>query len=166
MTEALPRVDSGQTSPTIGNESRGAARARSRAHRKALSATALRAFFGLAALWKLNVPQQMALLGVTARSTFLLWKKHPDVALPKDTMERISYLLGIDNALRIMLPPSVAADVWLRQPNQAPPFSGGAALDRMLLGNVADLFEVYRYLDEQRAGFVAGSRESDVPSQS
>jgi hypothetical protein len=156
-------VDSAQTGPTIGSEPRGAARARSRANRKALSAAALQAFFGPAAQWKLNVQQQMTLLGVTARSTFFLWKKHPDVALPKDTMERISYLLGIDNALRILLPPSEAAAVWLRQPNQAPPFSGGAALDRMLRGHVADLFEVYRYLDEQCAGLVVGSWDSLEP---
>jgi hypothetical protein len=166
MTDALPRVDGGQTSPAIRSEPPGAAQAGSRADRKALSAAALRAFFGLAALWKLNVQQQMTLLGVTARSTFFLWKKHPDVALPKDTMERISYLLGIDNALRILLPPAATADVWVRQPNRAPPFSDRAALDRMLQGHVADLFEVYRYLDGQCDGFVAGPLDSDGPAPS
>jgi hypothetical protein len=116
------------------------------AGRKALSAAALRAFFGLAAGWKLSTRQQMTLLGVTARSTFFHWKRHPDVALPKDTLERISYLLGIDHALRVSFPEAAAVAARVRQPNQAALFRGCSALDRMLLGRVADLFEVHQYL--------------------
>ncbi|HVC63299.1 MAG TPA: MbcA/ParS/Xre antitoxin family protein [Acetobacteraceae bacterium] len=121
--------------------------------RRALSPAALRAFYGLASLWKLSVQEQMTLLGVSARSTFFHWKKHPEIALPKDTLERISYLLGIYKALQILLPEASAADAWVRRPNQAPLFGGGSALDRMLSGHVADLFEVRRYLDAQRGGW-------------
>jgi hypothetical protein len=95
----------------------------------------------------------MALLGITARSTFFKWKKQGGVELPKDTLERISYLLGIYKALQILLPDPSAADAWIRQPNRAPMFSGRSALDRMLSGNVADLFVVRRYLDAQRGGW-------------
>ena len=38
----------------------------------------------------------------------------------------------------------------MRKPNAALPFGGGSALDRMLSGNVADLFVVRSYLDAQR----------------
>jgi len=121
--------------------------------RKALSPPALRSFFRLAELWKLSVAEQMTLLGVTARSTFFQWKKNTNVELPKDTLERISYLLGIYKALQILLPDPQAADAWVRQPNQAPLFAGRSALDRMLSGHVADLFVVRRYLDAQRGGW-------------
>ena len=121
--------------------------------RRVLSPPALRAFFRLADLWQLSVAEQMTLLGVTARSTFFKWKKNVDVELPKDTLERISYLLGIYKALQILLPDPHAADAWVRQPNQASVFGGRSALERMLSGHVADLFVVRRYLDAQRGGW-------------
>ena len=95
----------------------------------------------------------MTLLGLTARSTFFKWKKDPNTALPKDTLERISYLLGIYKALQILLPDEQAADDWVRRPNTASPFGGGSALDRMLSGQVSDLYVVRQYLDAQRGGW-------------
>ena len=121
--------------------------------RKRLSGPALRAFFRIAGLWNLSVREQMTLLGLTARSTFFKWKKDPNTALPKDTLERISYLLGIYEALQILLPDEQAADDWVRCPNTASPFGGGSALDRMLSGQVSDLYVVRQYLDAQRGGW-------------
>lgn len=121
--------------------------------RKRLSGPALRTFFRIAALWGLSVDQQMTLLGVSARSTFFKWRKDPNTALPKDTLERISYILGIYRALQILLPDERAADEWVKRPNSAPLFAGRSALDRMLSGQVADLFVVRQYLDAQRGGW-------------
>ena len=121
--------------------------------RKGLSGPALRTFFRIAALWGLSVDEQMTLLGVTARSTFFKWKKNPNTVLPKDALERISYVLGIYKALQILLPDEKAADEWVRRPNTAPPFGGRSALDRMMSGQVADLFVVRQYLDAQRGGW-------------
>jgi Protein of unknown function (DUF2384) len=121
--------------------------------RRLLSPPALRAFFRIAELWQLSIAEQMTLLGVTARSTFFKWKKNSDVELSRDTLERISYLLGIYKALQILLPDPHAADAWVRRPNQAPVFGGRSALERMLSGHVADLFVVRRYLDAQRGGW-------------
>lgn len=114
---------------------------------------ALRAFFNMADLWALTVRQQMALLGLGAQSTFFKWKADADSArLSRDTFERISYLLGIYRALQILLPDPAAADAWLKKPNAAPIFGGRSALERMLSGNVADLYVVRQYLDAQRGG--------------
>ena len=121
--------------------------------RKGLSGPALRTFFRIAALWGLSVDEQMTLLGVTARSTFFKWRKNPNTVLPKDALERISYILGIYKALRILLPDMQAADAWIRRPNTAPPFGGRSALGRMMSGQVADLFVVRQYLDAQRGGW-------------
>jgi hypothetical protein len=116
--------------------------------RKGLSGPALHTFFRIAELWDLSVDEQMTLLGLTARSTFFKWKKDPNVALPKDTLERISYIFGVYKALQILFPDEAAADAWVKRPNQAPLFEGKSALDRMLSGQVADLFVVRQYLDE------------------
>jgi Protein of unknown function (DUF2384) len=118
-----------------------------------MAAAGLRAFVRIAEAWGLSVDEQLRLLGAPPRSTFFAWRKHPDKAsLSRDTLERLSNLLGIYKSLQILLPDAAAADRWVRQPNQAPLFGGGSALDRMLAGNVSDLHLVRRYLDGVRGG--------------
>jgi hypothetical protein len=115
-----------------------------------LGGPALRAFFNLAERWQLRVAEQRKLLGDPPESTFYKWKRERDGALSRDTLERISYLLGVFKALAILFPQPDRADAWLRKPNSAPAFGGKSALDRMLSGNVSDLFVVRQYLDAQR----------------
>ena len=110
----------------------------------------LRSYFNIADAWKLSAKEAMALLGLRSRSTYHVWKDGKSGALPRDTLERISYVLGIYKALQMLLPSDEAADAWIRKPNAAPLFGGRSALDRLLSGNVADLYEVRRYLDAQR----------------
>lgn len=119
-----------------------------------LSAAGLRAFFNIARDWGLSTDEQMVLLGAPGRSTFFKWKAAPETAdLKRDTLERLSYLLGIYKALQILLPAATAADAWVKKPNSAPLFGGRSALDRMLGGNVADLVAVRQYLDARRGGW-------------
>ena len=75
------------------------------------------------------------------------------VELPRDTLERLSYILGIYKALQILLPDEQAADRWIRKPNVAPVFAGRSALEQMLSGQVADLYRVRQYLDAERGGW-------------
>lgn len=116
-----------------------------------LAAGALRTFFNIVAAWRLDAEQAMRLLGLTSRSTYFKWKKDPAGArLSPDTLERLSYVFGIYKALQILLPRADAADSWVHRPNDAPPFHGRPALERMLGGQVADLYVVRQYLDAQR----------------
>jgi len=116
----------------------------------ALAGPALRTFFRMAEQWKLRIADQRKLLGDPPESTFYKWKRERDAALGRDTLERISYLLGIWQALQILFPDPDQADAWLHRPNAAPLFGGHSALERMLSGNVADLYVVRQYLDAQR----------------
>ena len=116
----------------------------------AAGAAGLRAFSRIADLWHLSIAEQLTLLGLSSRSTYFKWRKESQVRLPRDTLERISYLLGIYKALQLLLPDTRAADEWIRRPNEAAVFGGRSALDRMLSGNVADLYIVRQYLDAQR----------------
>lgn len=118
-----------------------------------LAAAGLRAFVRIAEAWGLSVDEQLVLLGQPARSTFFAWRQHPEKArLSRDTLERLSNLLGIYKSLQILLPEPAAADAWVRQPNTAEAFGGRSALQRMLAGNVGDLDFVRRYLDGVRGG--------------
>jgi Protein of unknown function (DUF2384) len=127
--------------------------AASSADRRELSAAGLRTFFRIAEQWGLSAAEQQTLLGVPSASTFYKWKRDPQVSLPPDTLERLSYLLGIYKALQVLLPDPQAADAWVRKPNDAPPFGGKPALERMLSGHVSDLYAVRQYLDAQRGGW-------------
>jgi len=118
-----------------------------------LSGPALRTFFRIADAWKLSPNEARRILGDPPRSTFFLWKRTGDAQLSRDTLERMSYVLGIYKALQILLPQKDAADAWIRKPNAAPLFGGKPAIDRMLSGNVADLYVVRQYLDAQRGGW-------------
>ena len=118
-----------------------------------LAAAGLRAFARIAQAWGLSVDEQLTLLGQPPRSTYFAWRKQPErAALSRDTLERLSNLLGIYKSLQILLPDPAAADAWVRQPNSAAPFGGRSALQRMLAGNVSDLNLVRRYLDGVRGG--------------
>jgi hypothetical protein len=115
-----------------------------------LGGPALRAFFQLAEYWKLRMADQRKLLGDPPESTFYKWKRQREGVPGRDTIKRISYLLGIWKSLQILFPDPAQADAWLHKPNQAPLFGGHSALERMLSGNVADLYVVRQYLDAQR----------------
>lgn len=113
------------------------------------NAVALKAFFGITHKWKLSAEQERILLGATL-ATFYRWKKNRNGSLSQDTLERISYILGIYKALRILLSGEDAANQWIKKPNNAPLFGGKSALDKLLAGRVIDLADVRRFLDAER----------------
>ena len=115
-----------------------------------LGGAGLRAFARIAEAWGLTIAEQLKLLGIGSRSTYFKWRREREPRVPQDTLERLSYLLGIYKSLQILLPDAVAADSWVRQPNSAPLFGGRSALERMLSGQVADLYVVREYLDAER----------------
>lgn len=101
--------------------------------------------------WGLGPAEAMTLLALP-RATYYRWRENPPRAetLTRDIQERLSYVLGIYKALHILLPREEVANAWVTHPNDSLLFHGGRPLDRMLNGNVADLYEVRRYLDGQR----------------
>ncbi|WP_460902035.1 MbcA/ParS/Xre antitoxin family protein [Paraburkholderia jirisanensis] len=138
----------------IAGAARSPRRGQSEPSLASMSAAGLRAFFRIAQDWDLSVDEQITLLGSPGRSTLFKWKAEPETArLARDTLERLSLLLGIYKALQILLPQPAAADAWIKRPNSAPPFGGGRALDRMLAGNISDLVAVRQYLDAMRGGW-------------
>lgn len=112
---------------------------------------ALRSFWRLADGWKLTTTEQITLLGV-ARTTLYQWKQGKVAPLDRHLLERLSHLFGIYSSLQILFPATGRADEWIRKPNTAPLFAGRSALERMLGGQIADLFVVRQYLDAQRGG--------------
>jgi hypothetical protein len=113
-------------------------------------AAALRTVFRILKAWGIRVGDWSVLLGVS-EATLHRWKARPEsVGNSRDLLERLSYILGIYKSLQILLPDPEASDSWVKRPNSAPLFAGKTPLDRMLGGNMADLYEVRRWLDGQR----------------
>lgn len=112
------------------------------------SKAALRAFLRIMEAWKVQDEQARILLGSPSRTTFHSYRSGKVPALGPDVLERISYVLGIYKDLQVLIPHPESADAWIKKPNRQ--FNGQTALDRMLGGKVADLYEVRRYLDAAR----------------
>jgi hypothetical protein len=111
-------------------------------------AAALRAFFRIMEAWGVKNEEARVLLGRPGRSTFYAWKRGDSGVVPHDTVCRISYVLGIYQALQILFKAPEQADGWVRRPNAF--FAGSSALSRMLGGDVTDLAAVRNYLDAVR----------------
>ena len=116
-----------------------------------ISSAGLRAFWKIAKLWQLTDQEQIKLLGISSGSTLRRWRSDRIQNIRRDTLERISYVLGIYKAIHTLLPREERADTWLRRPNKSPLFNGSSALDRMIAGNVSDLYAVRQYLDAELA---------------
>lgn len=122
-------------------------------YRRKLSGPGLTAFFEIANRWEMSAAEQQTLLGSPPRSTFFSWKKGAPVTLSRDTLERISHILGIYKDLHILFPSAEIADKWIRMPNDEPLFGKRPVAEFILSGSIAELITVHRYLDAQRSGW-------------
>ena len=109
---------------------------------------AKRAVFRIFEAWGVSDTEARVLLGQPSRSTFYAWKRGDGGKLSHDTLERVSYLLGIYKALQILLSHPTQADGWMGRPNDV--FGGRSALEHCLGGRVTDLADVRQYLDYVR----------------
>lgn len=116
-----------------------------KAQNKQLAPMGLRAFFKLADNWGLSVEKQMVLLGQPSRSTFYNWRSGKISGVPHDTLSRLSHLMAIHHALHTLFDDEAQATNWVKAPNAQ--LAGQSALDRLLAGELMDLYVVRTYLD-------------------
>jgi hypothetical protein len=114
------------------------------------AAAMFRAALNLVAKWDLTDDQVSTLLDVPVR-TFRRWKAGRPGRLDRDAKARLSNLLGIHKALRIVFREPDRGYRWIRAPNEA--FGGASALEVMLHGELTDLMRVRRYLDSERGAW-------------
>jgi hypothetical protein len=113
-----------------------------------VSAVGLKVFFNITREWGLSSREERNLLGDPGRSTFYKWRDAGGPTIPRDTLERISYVMGVYKALRILFPTLEQANQWPKKENSH--FGGETALEVMLKGSVMNLADVRRYLDGMR----------------
>ena len=113
------------------------------------AAAMFRAARNLFERWRLTDAQASTLLDLPQR-TFARWKTGALGRMGRDQKSRLSNLMGIHKALRIIFTEPERAYGWVHQPNDA--FGGRTALEIMLGGELTDLMRVRRYLDAERGG--------------
>lgn len=113
---------------------------------------AARAVVNLFTRWNLSDAEARQLLGGLSARTWARWKAGEPGRIDRDLATRLSLLLGIHKALRYIFnrDPSRAYG-WVRAENAV--FGGRSALDMMLRGQLADLYDMRRYLDAERGGW-------------
>lgn len=111
------------------------------------AAAMLRACVNLFRLWDVTDQEAAILLDLPPR-TFARWKQGTTGRIGRDQKARLSNLMGIHKALRIIFREPARAYTWVKAPNQA--FAGASALSVMLNGDLTDLMRVRRYLDAER----------------
>ena len=110
-----------------------------------------RAIIRLFALWDITDAEAAILLGDVSPRTIQRWKVGQYGRAGVDLVARMSNLLGIHKALRLLLSDPARGYRWIRAANDA--FGGRRALDLMLEGQITDLMRVRRYLDAQRGAW-------------
>lgn len=95
----------------------------------------------------LKEKEALCLMGDMPRSTYTTGLKTKTIKLDRDKKERVSYLLGIYKALRLLFDDSSQALSWINRKNELPPFHGKTPKEYMLEGSILRLAEVRKFLD-------------------
>lgn len=115
-----------------------------------------RAALNLFARWGITDEQAAVLTDMPVRS-FRRWKAEGPGRISRDGLARLSNLMGIHKALRIIFQDPQRGYDWIRAPNAT--FEGASALTVMLDGELTDIMRVRRYLDSERGGCQPRSTE-------
>ncbi|MEX2109509.1 MAG: antitoxin Xre-like helix-turn-helix domain-containing protein [Gemmatimonadaceae bacterium] len=111
----------------------------------------LRTFARIAALWRLPSADGMALLGVDSRSTYydLLKRAREERevnGLGRDQLDRLSYVLGIYEAIATLFPHSEESrNQWISRSNTAPLFGGRAPIE-VMSSSMIGLYQTFTHL--------------------
>jgi hypothetical protein len=114
------------------------------------AAALFRAALNLFGKWGVTDEQGAVLLDMPVRS-YRRWKAEGPGRISRDGRARLSNLMGIHKALRLIFSEPHRGYAWVRAANAA--FAGASALEVMLGGELTDIMRVRRYLDAERGGW-------------
>lgn len=111
-----------------------------------------RAVLALMERWGVRDEDAARLLGGLSVKTYRRWRLGEYGRVGRDLADRMSHLLAIHKALRILFQDPARGYAWMSAPNAA--FGGRSALQVMVQGGgMEDLLRVRRYLDSARGGW-------------
>jgi Protein of unknown function (DUF2384) len=101
--------------------------------------------------WGITDHEASVLLGDLSPRTYQRWKAGQFGRAGVDIVARMSNLMGIHKALRLLFTDPTRGYRWVRATNSA--LGGQSALAIMLGGQITDIMRVRRYLDAQRGAW-------------
>ena len=116
----------------------------------------LRTFARIVGKWRLPSSDARALLGVDSRSTYYELLKRARESkevkgLSRDQLDRLSYLLGIYAAMRVLFPHSEESrNEWVSRANTAPLFGGRSPVE-IMRSSMIGLYQTFAHLVAARA---------------
>ena len=116
----------------------------------------LRTFARVVEKWRLPSSDAMALLGVDSRSTYYDLLKRARGSrevkgLNRDQLDRLSYVLGIYEATRVLFPHSEESrNEWVSRANSATLFGGRSPVE-IMRSSMIGLYQTFAHLVAARA---------------
>lgn len=101
--------------------------------------------------WGVSDANAAILMGGISTKTLQRWKNGEYGKPSRDQADRMSLLLGIHKALRIIYSDAARGYRWIGAANDL--FGGRSALDIMLRGGIEDIRRIRTYLDSVRGGW-------------
>lgn len=114
------------------------------------AAAMFRACVNLFRLWEITDEDAAVLLDLPVR-TYRRWKAGELGRIDRDGKARLSNIMGIHKALRVIFHEPQRGYAWIKAANTA--FANRSALEVMLGGELTDLMRVRRYLDAERGAW-------------
>ncbi|MBE0362120.1 hypothetical protein PULV_a3919 [Pseudoalteromonas ulvae UL12] len=120
--------------------------------RDAMAKAGFKAADNILSAWNCTASQAQNILKLT-KTTYHKFKANPDtVKLSDDQLERISYLLNIHQALRIVFSNPANVKGFMQMKNHNDFFAGRTPLEIIQDGKFGDLYEVAKRVDALRGG--------------
>lgn len=110
-----------------------------------------RAMISLFSRWGVSDTDAAVLLGGIAAKTFRRWKEGDYGRVNRDLADRMSNLLGIHKALRLIFTDKARGYDWVKAQNSI--FAENTPLAIMKQGGMEDIIRIRRYLDSVRGGW-------------
>ena len=109
------------------------------------------AIINLFSKWAVKDADAAIILGGISKKTLRRWRDGDYGRVNRDMADRMSNLLGIHKALRVIFSDPQRGYSWINNPNKA--FGDQSALDVLRLGGMEDVVRIRRYLDSVRGGW-------------
>lgn len=110
-----------------------------------------RAIINLFSKWKVKDTDAAIILGGISSKTLRRWRDGDYGRANRDMADRMSNLLGIHKALRIVFSDPQRGYDWMNSKSSA--LGDNSVLDVLLRGGMEDLIRIRRYLDSVRGGW-------------
>lgn len=119
---------------------------------KRMGSAGLKAVLNILEKWGCSAEQAMAILRLP-RATFYKYRNDPSQArLDRDQLTRLSYLLNMHQALRIVFENRENVYGFMSKKNHNPYFHGRTPLEVIESGDFGALYETYKRIDTLRGG--------------